>query len=85
MSEKTLTQKEHLLKLFRDNHRVMTLGEILRSPVGYEWRARATELRRQGYKIELIERHPEAPSANIYQLSEPIEIKLESDGQACFA
>lgn len=77
-----MTQKETLVRLFKENHGIMTLGEILRSPVGYEWRARATELRRDGYSIKLIERHPEAPSANIYSMVEPV--KVEPNGQQVF-
>ena len=84
-----MSQKEQLLRLFRENHGVMTLGEILRSSVGYEWRARATELRRLGFTIELIEQHRDVPSANVYQLSEPVKLEpktqTEKDAQMSFA
>lgn len=64
-----MTQKEHLLELFQVHGGKMTLGQILKSPVGYEWRARATELRREGYRIEL--QRGERPSDNTYHLVQP--------------
>lgn len=64
-----MTQKEHLLELFHLHHGRMTLGQILESPVGYEWRARATELRREGYRIEL--ERGLRPSDNTYYLVQP--------------
>ena len=64
-----MTQKEHLLELFQVHGNKMTLGQILQSPVGYEWRARATELRREGYRIEL--ERGQKPSMNTYHLLPP--------------
>lgn len=78
-----MSQKETLVKLFKDHHGVLTLGEILSSPIGYEWRARATELRRDGYKIELLNKNRAYPSQNTYWLREPV--KFEETGQAIWA
>lgn len=64
-----MTQKQALLEMFHNYGNKMTLGQILQSPVGYEWRARATELRREGYRIEL--ERGEKPSMNTYHLLPP--------------
>lgn len=73
-----MDQKEQLLDLFKKNGNKLSLGEILKTPIGYEWRARATELRRSGYIIAL-ERGKKA-SDNTYRLYEP-----EQSGQLKFA
>jgi len=46
-----LSQKEKLLKLFRDNGNMLSLGMILKTDLADEWRARLTELRQDGYNI----------------------------------
>ena len=62
-------QKEELLELFRLHGNKLYLGEILQTRIGYEWRARATELRKLGYVIAL--ERGARPSENIYRLYEP--------------
>jgi hypothetical protein len=64
-----MTQHQELIELFLAHGNRLTLGEILKSRVGYEWRARASELRRQGY-IFLLERG-RSPSENMYSIVEP--------------
>jgi hypothetical protein len=78
-----MTQCEQLISVFKEHENVATLGDILKSPVGYEWRARATELRRRGYRIELVFSDRKYPSHNTYRLLEPM--KVEADGQQVFA
>lgn len=63
-------QREELLALFQTHGNRLSLRQILESRVGYEWRARATELRHRGYKI-VLERGPQ-PSDNVYTLFEPL-------------
>lgn len=72
------SQREELLRLFRENGNRLTLRQILESEIGYEWRARATELRRQGYRI-ILERGLRS-SDNTYTLFYP-----EPSGQLRFA
>ena len=74
-----MTQHEALIDLFRRNGYRLTLSEILQYPFGYEFRARFTELRRQGYVI-LCERNGKKPSLNTYTMVEP-----EENGQMRFA
>lgn len=80
-----MTHRESILAAFRENGNWMTLGYILRHPWGYEFRARVTELRRQGYKIECIK--AKTPSENVYRLLHkptvlaPIKIVEEPGGQ----
>ena len=64
-----MTQHEAIIEFFRERGGRATLGEILRHPFGYEFRARATELRHQGYRIECV--RAEKASDNIYVLSAP--------------
>ncbi len=65
-----MTQREAILDLFQKNGNRLTLGEILSHPYGYEFRARATELRREGYRIECVINRAE-PSKNLYVLTPP--------------
>ena len=62
-----MSQHEAILEFFRERGGRATLGEILQRPFGYEFRARATELRRQGYRIECVK--AKKPSDNLYVLS----------------
>ena len=64
-----MTQRDKLLDLFRSHGHALSLRQILESEIGYEWRARATELRRLGFVIRL-ERGPR-PTENLYRLIEP--------------
>ena len=66
-----MTHKTSIVEWFKARNGFATLGEILKSgePWSYEFRARATELRRQGYTIT-CERGPR-PSENLYRLTDP--------------
>ena len=70
-----MSQQSDLLKLFHDNHNFLTLGEILRTPLAAEYRARMSELRKNFGYIITLERGPR-PSENAYRLIEP-----EANGQ----
>jgi hypothetical protein len=63
-----MTQKEHLLDLFRQNGNLLTLGQIMNTPFAAEYRVRFTELRREGYRIECASNR-KCPSRNLYSLS----------------
>lgn len=76
-----MTQKESLIKMFRDKGGWLTLSEILQTSLAAEYRARFTELRRDGYSI-VLERG-KRPSENIYRFTEPVKTH-EIDGQVCF-
>ena len=66
-----MSQEQTIVDVFRQHNNRMTLGQILTYPFGYEFRARATEMRRRGYQINLISRDTKHPSLNTYQLIEP--------------
>jgi len=66
-----VTLKDQILSAFYNNHNRMRLGDILRHPWGYEFRARATELRHEGYQV-ICER-AKKPSDNLYTLIPPEE------------
>lgn len=74
------SQKDRLLYLFRTNRHHLSLGEILATSLAAEYRARFTDLRRDGYRIECV-RHPESPSKNLYVLHEKEEMVFEKTGQ----
>lgn len=61
------TQKEHLLRLFSENGNQLTLGMILNTPLAAEYRARFSELRKEGYEIICIP-SKEKKSDNLYTL-----------------
>ena len=69
-----MTQHELILDAFKRNGGRMTLGYILSHPWGYEFRARATELRRNGHKIILT--RGKRPSDNLYEL-DPVTVKWD--------
>lgn len=72
-----MTQKEKLLELFKSNGNTMTLGQIMQTPLACEYRARMTELRRQGFTILLA--RGKTPSENRYHIIPPA-----TDGQMAF-
>ena len=72
-----MTQKEQLLDLFRQYGGTLTLGQIMQTTLGCEYRARMTDLRHEGYVIA-YERGKIA-SENKYHL-----IQKDSDGQLRF-
>jgi hypothetical protein len=61
-----MSHKQSILEAFHQNGGSMTLGYILTHPWGYEFRARATELRRQGFVITCEK--GKRPSDNVYRL-----------------
>lgn len=66
-----MTHREAIIEAFRRNKGRMALGHILKFPWGYEFRARATELRKAGYIITCEK--GVRPSDNMYTLVEPEE------------
>jgi hypothetical protein len=75
-----LTQKQGILELFRENGNKLTLSHILNTLYAAEYRARFSDLRREGYIINCI--RGENPSNNIYELIEPL--KFDNSGQGSF-
>lgn len=70
-----MSQKSDLLKLFRVNGGRITLGQIMKTSLGAEYRARISELRRDGYVILCDDKDKLFPSDNIYTLVEEPEAK----------
>jgi hypothetical protein len=70
-----MNHKQSILEAFHQNGGAMTLGFILSHPWGYEFRARATELRRQGFVITCTK--GKRASDNVYRL-EPAQPELLS-------
>jgi hypothetical protein len=66
-----MSQKQDLLALFRSNGNQLTLGQILNTFLAAEYRARMTDLRKEGYVI-VCERGTN-PSQNVYRLIEADE------------
>ena len=73
-----MTQKEHLLRLFRENNSRLTLGQILNTNLSAAYRGRISELRREGYSIEM--EHGKKPSENLYVLKST-PFTFDSQGQ----
>ena len=69
-----MSQKTDLLNLFRSNRNTLTLNQILNTSLAAEYRARMTDLRKEGYII-VCER-AKKPSENIYTL-----VETEQNGQ----
>jgi len=62
-----MTQKERLLELFRENNNELTLSQIMQTTLGCEYRARISELRKDGLNI-VCTIHRKSPSGNLYTL-----------------
>ena len=73
-----MTQTEQLIDLFKRNGYQLRLRQILNTTLAAEYRARMSELRKNGYVIT-CEQGKQA-SDNLYVLVEP-----EEDGQMRFA
>lgn len=73
-----MTQHEQLLALFRRHGNAITLGQIMQTTLAAEYRARMTELRKQGYVITC--QKSKKASDNLYTLFEP-----DAAGQLAFA
>lgn len=69
-----MTQKEALLDMFRKHNGWLTLSEILNTNLAAEYRARITDLRKEGYVIKY--ERGKRPSENVYTLFE-----IEPTGQ----
>jgi hypothetical protein len=69
-----MTQKEIILKAFKDNGNHLTLGYVLTFPWGYKFASRCADLRKDGYVI-VCEEKPR-PSDNVYRL-----IEVDKTGQ----
>ena len=67
-----MTQKQQLLKMFAENGNRITLGQIMKTNLGAEYRARISDLRNEGKTIVCTEKP--VPSDNVYDL---IEVKPE--------
>ena len=79
-----MSQTDQLLMLFREHGNRLTLGEMLDNwrRIGSNETGRISDLRRAGYIIECKEDR-DLPTANLYILRDPV--KVEADGQRCFA
>ena len=64
------SQKARLLKLFRENNNMLTLGQIMDTDLGREHSARFSELKKMGYDITCTI-NKKKPSQNLYVLYEP--------------
>lgn len=73
-----MTQKKHLLELFRLNGGQITLGTILQTTLAAEYRARMTDLRREGHQI--VFKRGTKPSENLYTL-----VRFDAEGQGTSA
>lgn len=69
-----MSQYESILTSFKLAGGKMRLGEILKYSWGYEFRARATELRKSGYVVQCTK--AKKPSDNLYEIIAP-----EKNGQ----
>ena len=77
-----MTQKERLLQMFRENNNQLTLGQILKSDLAAEYRARISNLRGEGYRIECTKN--KKPSLNTYTLIPEPKIITDPNGQGVF-
>ena len=68
-----MTQKESLLKMFRDKGGWLTLSEILSTTLAAEYRARFTDLRKEGWIIAF--ERGNRPSENVYRLRRPAPVQ----------
>lgn len=72
-----MTQHAQLIDLFKQNGNRLTLGQIMQTTLACEYRARMTDLRKQGYQFIL--RRGKIASANEYVMVEPFTV--EENGQ----
>ena len=71
-----MKQTDAIIELFRLNGYRLTLGKLLETQYGYKCTSRFSDLRKEGYRIELIHRDKEHPSNNQWQMTVP-----QKDGQ----
>lgn len=72
-----MTQRRFLLELFRNHNYQVSLSTILNTQLAAEYRARFTELRKEGYVITCEK--AKKPSDNLYTMVPP-----EKGGQLRF-
>lgn len=72
-----MTQKQQLLQLFADNGGAVTLGQILQTTLAAEYRARMSDLRRDGYVIDC--KTGTEPSKNEYRL---VSVPMDEEKRA---
>ena len=70
-----MSQKTDLLKFFRANGNQLSLGQIMKTSFGSEYRARFSELRKEGHVIICDDKDKPSPSDNIYTLVEEPEAR----------
>lgn len=70
-----MTQKQQLLEMFETNGNMLKLGQILQTNLAAEYRARISDLRREGYDITCT--ISPTPSENIYMLINPNQAKID--------
>ncbi len=63
-----MTQKESMLKMFKECGNRLTLNEIMQTNLACEYRARLSDLRRDGWTITC--ERGKTPSENLYTLVE---------------
>ena len=70
-----MTHLEMLVNWFKRNHYQATLHQIITcgEPWSYEFRARATDLRKKGSAIDCV--RGKRPSENLYTLREPAPVQ----------
>lgn len=77
-----VTQREQVIDLFQRHGYRLTLGQILQTTLAAEYRARFTELRREGYTITCTK--GKTASENLYTLEAPTIFQIEANGQVAF-
>jgi len=70
-----MSQKQQLLDMFHANGNQLTLGMMMKTNLGDEWRARMTDLRKEGYDIPAPVLDRKNPSNNLYTLIETDSMK----------
>lgn len=81
-----ISQKEQLLKMFRDNDNVLTLGQIMDTDHACEYRKNISLLRKDNYEITCTI-NAKVPSENIYMLieskTETVKEELKATAKPC--
>ena len=80
--EMMMNQTESFLNFIQFNHGTVTLGEIMKTHFGCEYRRMFTELRKKGWTVN-VELDRKQPSNNRYLLIPPMQ--FEPNGQRRFA
>lgn len=78
-----MSQKTDLIKLFRANGGRLTLGQIMKTHLAAEYRARISDARRDGYVILCDDKDKPSPSENVYILIEEKTAKKQAEIAEC--